>query len=219
MKIHCPDCHAVYNIAEAKVAGRKAKALCTKCGGKIVIEGPSGDAPSDPAPPDSETAGPDGAKGRTTKLGEFSVMGMAPKYPRYRNALIIVVVVLVLAGFLAGVHFGVKGARRTLEEIFQDPIHYIANLVFGPEKFELCGSFLDRNADRLAVLGKDLKYYPIKEETRLVKGRETAILLVRVQGSRATKDVAFQLEERQGKWVILDVVLDLGGGRQKRLFP
>lgn len=273
MKIHCPDCDAVYTISEHQITGRAAKVVCRKCGARFVIQGALGDSPApsesahdepqggpvvEPAPPERQGAGPSIAaspegpavkgggkeglaeaspasgpkpgaaeaplrkgpkEGPRSKLAEYSVFSMAPKYPKYRDPLIIIAVVLILVGLLAGVHFAVKGTTSSLDRLFRDPMQFFADMVFGSDKVALCTSFLDRHGNRLAVLGQDLKYYPIKEETRVLDGRETATLVIRVQGTGATKDVFFRLEERQGQWEILEVALDLGGGREQRLFP
>jgi hypothetical protein len=128
-------------------------------------------------------------------------------------------VVLVFVGVVVGVHFASHSAKSSFDRLLQDPIQTIADLILEPKKYELCASFLDRNPSRLAVLGQNLKYYPIKEAVRTRNGQETATVVVRVQGSRATKDVVFQLQERKGKWEIVGVVMDLGRGKQVILYP
>jgi predicted Zn finger-like uncharacterized protein len=229
MEIWCPDCGAVYTISEQKIPGRAAKAVCRKCGAKILIQGPSADIRTPPKVPNSEPQeslpsypGPtvsDKPISQGNKLSEFSVVSQSPTYPRYRDPLIIVVVILAFVGILAGVHFAARGTKNTLDRFFQDPIQTIANLILEPEKYELCASFLDRNASQLAVLGQNLKYYPIKEAVSTRNGQKTAAIVLRVQGTRATKDVAFQLQERKGNWEIVAVVMDLGRGKQQALYP
>ena len=231
MKVQCPDCDAVYTISDHRIAGPAAKALCPKCGARLAINKPSDnmtkpDGPSggesenavrraDPAPPAPQQSGYRGEN----RLAHGSVASLSPKIPKYRNPLIIIAVVLILAGFLAGVHFAVQGAKHSVDRFFEDPVAFVAGMVFGADKMKLCASFLDRHQDQLAVLGENLKYFPIREETRVSNGRETATVVIRVQGSRATKDVIFGLEERQGEWEIVGVVLDLGRGQHERLYP
>ena len=231
MKVKCPDCDAVYNISDYKIKGPAAKAVCRKCGAKIEINSPPGDttkqaAPSERKPEDTglapEPTPPEprlpGARPKS-KLAQYSVVSLSPKYPKYRDPLIILTVVLILVGLLAGVHLAVQGTKSSLDRFFQDPVQYVAKLVFGTDKMKLCTSFLDRNENRLAILGKDFRYFPIKEETRVSNGRETSTIIIRVQGTQATKDVIFGLEERNGDWEIVGVILDLGRGQQQTLYP
>lgn len=231
MKVKCPDCDAVYNISDHRIAGPAAKAVCSKCGASMVLKSPSGDVTSPAAPSDGkpEAAGlaaepaspaprPDGFR-RKSKVADYAVASLSPKYPKYRDPLIIVAVVLILVGLLAGVHFAVQGTKSSLDRFFQNPVQFVTNMVFGTDRMKLCASFLDRHEDRLAILGGDLKYFPIREETRVSNGRETATVVIRVQGTRATKDVVFGLEERKGEWEIVGVILDLGRGQQQTLYP
>jgi predicted Zn finger-like uncharacterized protein len=231
MKVKCPDCDAIYTISDHRIAAPAAKVLCPKCGARLAINKPSDnmtkpDGPSggesenavrhaDPAPPEPQQTRSRGQNGSAY----YSVASLSPKVPKYRNPLIIIAVVLILAGLLAGVHFAVQGAKHSVDRFFQDPVAFVADMFFGADKMKLCASFLDRNQDPLAVLGKDLKYFPIREETRVTNGRETATVVIRVQGSRATKDVIFGLEERKGEWEIVGVILDLGRDQHQRLYP
>jgi predicted Zn finger-like uncharacterized protein len=227
MKVKCPDCDAVYNISDHRIAGPAAKALCPKCGATIAIENPSGKTTGQAAVPGGkpEDAGPAAEPAptpglrRKNRLALYSVDSVSPKYPKYRDALIIVSVVLILIGLLVGVHFAVQGAKGSVDRFFRDPVRFFANMVFGADKMKLCASFLDRNQDQLAILGEDLKYFPVREETRVSGGREIATVVIRVQGTKATKDVIFGLEERKGEWEIVGVFLDLGRGQQQKLYP
>jgi predicted Zn finger-like uncharacterized protein len=230
MKIECSECNAVYNIPDHKVAGQAMKAVCKKCGANMVIDGTSGTVQVHQQEPDSESTRTPAREARasepklpetTKKVAEdSSVYSMSPPYPRYRNPLIIGTVILAFVGLLAVVYFAVRGTQRSLDELIQNPMQYIAGLIMGSEKYGLCESFLRHNEKQLAlVLGRDLRFFPVKEEVRVISGREMAIVVMRVQGSKATKDVVFRLQQHNDKWRILDVVLDLGTGKQKRLYP
>ena len=214
MEIRCPDCGAAYTVSEQKIPGRDAKAVCRKCSATITIRGSSEGKQAEP-----KTSAPDRSIRPADKLSKFSVLSLSPKYPRYRDPLIIIAVAVVFVGVLAGVHVVSKGAKSTIEGLMQDPMAYIANLILGSDKYGLCTAFLDRNTAKLAILGKNLKYYPIKEAVKTRNGRKTAAVVVRVQGTRATKDVVFQLQDRKGKWEIVSVVMDLGRGEQQTLYP
>ncbi|MBN1841738.1 MAG: hypothetical protein JW883_05590 [Deltaproteobacteria bacterium] len=182
-----------------------------------------------PGPESTQTsqskAGTSGLKtlraGSKMDQSEFTVASMSPGYPRYRNALIIGVVVLIFIGILSGAYLLIRDTGKTLQEFTRNPVEYVTSLIMGSEKYKVCKSFLARNEKRLAQLGlgEDLEFFLIKEEVRVINGQKTAIVTARVKGSKATRDVIFRLQKRRGDWKIQYVALELDKGEHKRIYP
>jgi predicted Zn finger-like uncharacterized protein len=56
MKVGCQQCGATYSVADEKVAGRKLKLRCKKCGEPIQVDGLTmGQAPAESQPPSAKT--------------------------------------------------------------------------------------------------------------------------------------------------------------------
>ncbi len=98
-------------------------------------------------------------------------------------------------------------------------MEYVAGLIMGSEKYEVCESFLHQNRMKSDELGEVVGFFPVREETRVINGKETTTLMARVQGARATKNVVFRLQKHKGEWEILYVALELAEGGQKKLYP
>lgn len=231
-KIYCPACKAAYVVADEKFTGSAMKAVCKKCGVKMIIDSESGKAQLQQEAPGSEptqtsqskasTSGPKSPKsGSKMAQSGFTVASMSPKYPRYRNALIISAVVLVFIGVLTGAYLLIRDTGKTLQEFTRNPVEYVTSLIMGSEKYKVCKSFLDRNEKRFAQLGfgEDLEFFLVKEEVRVINGQKRATVTARVKGSKATRNVIFRLQKRRGEWKIQYVALELGKGEYKRIYP
>jgi len=145
---------------------------------------------------------------------------ISPDYPKYRNALIIGSVVLVLVGFLTGVHFLAKGAKSAWQEFAQSPTKSFLKLIMGSEMYKTCETFLHDHEKYFALLGKGLKFFPIREEIRIANGEKTATVIFRAQGSKGRTDVVFRMQKRKGeKWQILYAAFDIGQDKHELFQP
>jgi predicted Zn finger-like uncharacterized protein len=240
MKFYCPACKTAYRIPDEKVSHPAMKTVCKKCGEKMVINRKSGTAQSAPYAPvlppesaadqevateatqicsDTAHASQPSASKPTPPKTTVSVASLASEYPRYRDALIIGSIILVLVVILASVHFLSKTVERSLQELTQNPIQYLTNLITESEMREVCKSFLRHNERRFARLGRGLKFSPVKEEISIVNGKKIAKVIARVHGSKDTRNVIFWLQKRKGRWRILSVALELGKGKYETLYP
>jgi len=231
-KIYCPACKAAYVVADEKFTGPAMKAVCKKCGVKMIIDRESGKAQLQQEAPGPEPTQTSQSKASTSGLktpragskmaqSEFTVASMSPEYPRYRNALIISAVVLIFVGVLTGAYLLIRDTEKTLQEFTRNPVEYVTSLIMGSEKYKVCKSFLDRNEKQLAQLGfgEDLEFFLVKEEVRVINGQKTATVTARVKGSKAARNVIFRLQKRRGEWKIQYVALELGKGEHKRIYP
>lgn len=148
-----------------------------------------------------------------------SVLSMSSKVPKHRNALIIGGTLLFLIVLFSGGYFLLRGIHISVGEFSRNPIHYLSNLFMGPEAYEVCAAFLRQNERKFSRFGRIEELSVLKTEVRSLNKRETAMVTVRVVGSKETRDVHFQLQKRNNTWSILSVVLDLGNGRFKMIYP
>ncbi len=227
MKIECPTCHAGYRVADDKVAHGVMNAVCKRCGAKMTIDGKSGAAllqgqdredgqERASVSPSFQDTGPS-----TPEKGEgvYSIASLSSKYPRYRDAFIVLGLVLVFAGILGGVHWAVKGTERSISDFIENPVGYIVSLVMDSETHTLCQAFVRQNERQFASLGRDLTFVSLEEDMRIVNGKKISRVVGIIQGSKASQNIAFRLQASDGTWEIIDVVLDLGQGKRKRLYP
>ena len=56
MKVVCDACHAKYQIPDERVAGRKLRIRCRKCGGAIIVRGDHGTGELQPSAPAASAA-------------------------------------------------------------------------------------------------------------------------------------------------------------------
>lgn len=241
MKLHCPVCKTAYAIPDEKLSGSAMKALCKKCGAKMVINGKSrtvraisAASASSPEPalhqepyrksaptpsPMSPASEPEAPKPTPLKPTP-SVASMSPEYPKYRDALIVVgSVALVLITLLAGSYLLTKGAETALQKLTQNPIEYLTNLITRPDTYEICEAFLRHNEKRFPELGHGLEFSPVREEIKVVNGKKTARVIIEVRGSKGTKNVLFRLKKRKDKWRVVSVALERGKGKYESLYP
>jgi hypothetical protein len=240
MKIHCPVCEKVYNIPSEKFSKPAIKAVCKQCHTQMLIDretgtataisetpsqateqhktqGSSSEIPGD-IPSGSQTSVEDIPEPRPTE-SKASVASMSPEYPRYRDAVIIVVAALILVMLLAGGYLFVRHSETVLQEFTRNPIKRLSNLINKYETYKTCESFLRHNKGLFRQLGTDLRFSLIKEEIRVSRGKKTARVIIRAQGSAETRNIFFHLSKRKGRWRITSVALELGRGEFKTLYP
>ena len=148
----------------------------------------------------------------------ISVASMSPAYPKYRNALIIGVVVVILLAVFGGGYFLIKGANSTFRELTQKPVSYLTNLINRYETYQVCESYIRRNERLFGELGREIRFSFAKEEVRIFNGEKTATVIVKAQGRMETKDVIFQLKQEKGEWRILYVGLERRNGQYRTLY-
>jgi predicted Zn finger-like uncharacterized protein len=240
VKLDCPVCKTAYAIPDEKLSGSAMQAECKKCGAKMIINGESRTAQAisaastspreaarhqeagrEPAPTLSTVfhASEPEAGRATPPKPVLSVASMSPEYPRYRDALIIGSVALILISLVAGSYLLMKGAETTLQEFTQKPIEYVSKLIRGPETYKICESFLRQSEKQFPDLGRGLQISRAREHIKVVNGKKTARVSIEVRGSKGTKNVLFQLKKRNGKWHIVSVALERGKGKYETLYP
>ncbi len=238
MNIQCPVCKAPYAIPEEKFSKPVIKAVCKKCSTKMIIDRdsktvqatpetesqvpgqvthpePSPGTSSSPMPPPSEEAA---FKPPLSQPG-MSVSSMSPEYPKYRDVLIIGIMIVILVIALVGGYFLIMRTETAFKKFSQNPIKYLANIANVYETYEICKSFLHQNEELFHPLGKDLKFSLIKEEVRVINGKKTARMMIKAQGNIETGDVFFVLQKYKRKWRIVSVALKLRNGGYKTLYP
>lgn len=234
MKIRCPSCDARYTVPEKKLSLPDVRVTCVKCGSKFPVgenieKNNMGEltgrktSDGDSALPakDSDRRRDDGAKGGIDE--ESSIMSLSPPYPKYRDPLIIAGVILFLLLAIGGIHWAVRGTERSVkgfvDNLLENPVAYVTKLMMGSHKTEMVETFLEQNARVLPELGKDLNITAYNERMGVLSGKKTAVIFVTVEGSRASRDMVFRLEEIDENWRIVEVNMHTGNGRQKRLYP
>lgn len=208
MKIRCPKCKSEYLVPDEKFTAPTMKAMCKNCGEEIIVQrvdekpaaGPPG--PNPPVYPDYA-----------------SVMDLSPPYPRHRDKLILGG---ALAGLLILLVFGywfLKGAGTFVSGFPEKPLRALTVLLTGKDVYEPCEAFLASNQDAFPQVGRILKVSPLKVETRSVNRQKTGTVLLKVRGSKATRNFLFRLTMDQRNWQITSVYVHMGGERYERLFP
>ena len=240
MKIHCPACNAAYTIEEERFSKPVIKATCNKCKTKMVIDRDSkrvqtmpepraqspkqatyrDSSPETPQTPSPVSPAPGEIAPESTPPGYGnSVASMSPEYPKYRDTLIIGIVILIFVMVLGGGYFLITRTEKTLQKFMDNPAMYLAKLANVYETYDVCESFLRNNKDLFRQLGQDLKFSIIKEEVRVTNGKKTAWVSIKVQGSADTRDVLFRLNKDKEKWYVDTVALKLPNGRHQILYP
>lgn len=149
----------------------------------------------------------------------FSVTSMSPPYPKYRDALIIGVVVVALLGVLLGGYFFTRGVGLTFPELSQKPFRSLTALRDRYKAYQVCESYLRRNEGLFRELGREIRFSVAVEEIRTLDGEKGMTLIFKAQGRTKTRDVIFQLKEEKGEWHILYVGLERRNGQYKTLHP
>lgn len=240
MKIHCPACNKAYDISEEKLSKPLVKAICKQCSTKMIIDRESrrvkmvspadsqiieettelessgeisGNVSKEPTALEQEPS-----KSPPSQISD-SVMGMSPKYPKHRDALIIGLVALFLVIVLAVAYLVLGRTQTAFREFTQNPINYLTRFINGYETYKVCESYLRRNQKLFRGLGRDLRFTVVKEEIRVLQGEKTARLLVKAKGHSGAQNILFQLKKRQGRWRIYYVGIELPDGSYQTLFP
>lgn len=201
---YCPECKRYMGSGFAANGGGDPATPCPHCG--AVVE---------PSRLAAATSGTDDA----VSGPDISVAAQSPGYPRYRNALIIVVFVTVVVGMLVGIHLAAKVFQQAVRDVFKDPVSGIMSMVIGSGRYEVCRRFMTRNSGRFAVLGSDFELLPLRQEVRVVNGTKTATIVARVTGSKGSGEVTFRLREDNGRWRVHRAALTTGDGREYGLYP
>ena len=147
-----------------------------------------------------------------------TVSSVSPAYPKYRNALIIGCVILVIMAVLWGGYLLTRGAGRSFEKLKQNPVEFITRLFKRLKTYEVCEAFLIQNQGRFPQLGENLQFYPTKQEFRVFNRDKTARTTIRVVGSAGPKNVHFLLKRRNGTWHINSVLLEHMNGTIEVLY-
>ena len=147
------------------------------------------------------------------------VSSLSPAYPKYRDALIIGSVILILILILVGGYFLTRGAKRPLREFIQKPVESLSALYAWSEAQKLCESYVHKNEKRFSHLGRHLKFSLIKQDIRLTDREKTARITMRVKGSLGINYVHFLLDKQTGSWRIISAILERKNGEYEKLYP
>ncbi len=240
MKIRCPGCNKAYDIPEEKLSKPLVKAVCKRCRTKMIIDRDSKTAKTVSTAdsqileetrelesfleiPGKVSKGPTASEQEPYESAPLqipsSVMGMSPKYPKHRDALIIGAVALFLVIVLAVGYLLLGRTQTAFREFTQNPIHYLTRFINGYETYKVCESYIRRNQELFRGLGRDLRFTVVKEEIRVLEGEKTARLFVKAKGRSGAQNVLFQLKKRQGRWRISYVGIELPNGEYETLYP
>jgi hypothetical protein len=150
----------------------------------------------------------------------ISVTSMSPEYPKYRDALIIGIVVCILAGVLIGGYFFTRGFDSSFREFTQKPLRILTSLTDRYEVYKVCESFLRRNEGLFLELGHEIRFSLDEEVMSVSNGEEkTMTMTFKAHGRTETKDVIFQLKTKNGDWRIIYVGLERRNGQYRTLYP
>jgi hypothetical protein len=147
-----------------------------------------------------------------------SVASMSPEYPKYRDALIIGVVIFMLVGVLAGGYFSVRGVDSTFREFTQKPLSLLTSLTDRYDVYKVCESFLRRNEGLFRELGPGIRFSLTEEEIFVSNGEKTMTVIFKAQGRTETRDVIFQLKEEKGEWAIQYVGFERRNGQYRTVY-
>jgi hypothetical protein len=140
-----------------------------------------------------------------------SVAAMSPKYPKYRNALIILLFVLVVLSVLLGIHLASKAVQKAVWDFVENPVSGIISAVTGSDRYETCREFVRQNQGRFAAFGENLELTPMRHELRVINGKKTATVVARVSGTRGSGNVTFELKKDNDRWQVREVRLHKSG--------
>jgi len=152
---------------------------------------------------------------------EFSVIGMAPGYPKYRDPLIKAIFILILIVVCAGAYFFIKGRDLSIPipGFKQNPFHFFTDLFFGDGTYKTCEAFMQENKDLFGDLGESIVLTPIRQEVRVVNRKKTARVIFRAKGSEGTGNLLFLLEKGKKGWGVVSVSSKTRGGGYQILYP
>jgi hypothetical protein len=148
-----------------------------------------------------------------------TVSSMAPEYPRHRNAIIVICLLVGLAILVGGAFFLAGKFKTSFDSFLENPHTLVTRFIKGFDTYTVCESFLMDNLERFPQLGKNPTFYPVKQEYRFDNRRRTAKTVMRLQSSAGQKSIYFYLEKRKGTWHINAVVLGHPDGTFETLYP
>ncbi|MBN2124340.1 MAG: zinc-ribbon domain-containing protein [Deltaproteobacteria bacterium] len=229
MKARCPECGTAYRLSDEEISEKGIRAICRKCGaGMILDEGPGGpDVPENTGPedgsfvlssdPDPET-GPWMMSPGLPRFGDTPVSSMSPPYPRHRDAVIIVVAVVLLVLILVGGYLALRGAGTGFEGLVRDQVGSLFHLVKGGEAYNACETFIREHKPLFSSLGDDLDLSFLKQETRFANQEATSKIMLNAQGDRGSGRVFFQLRKEGETWKVISAALE-EHGRFRTVYP
>ncbi len=147
-----------------------------------------------------------------------SVASMSPEYPKYRDALIIGVVVFMLVGVLVAGYFFARGVDSTFREFTQKPLSLLTSLSDRHDVYKVCESFLRRNEGLFRELGPGIRFSLTEDKINVSDGEKTMTVIFKARGRTETRDVIFQLKEEKGKWVVHYVGFERRNGQYRTVY-
>jgi hypothetical protein len=146
-------------------------------------------------------------------------MELSPPYPKHRDRIIFALAFVALLALVAGGYWLLRDAGDFVSGFPEKPLRALTGMLLGKEVTEPCKGFLARNRDAFPEVGRILKISPVKVEKRSVNREESATVVMKVRGVKATRDFVFRLQKQRGEWRITSVLVDMGGGRLDPVFP
>ncbi|MDP6179653.1 MAG: zinc-ribbon domain-containing protein [Desulfatiglandales bacterium] len=152
MNIQCPACKALYAIPEEKFSKPVIKAVCKKCSTKMIIDRdartvqttsetesqlpvkttfPTSSSETSGSPSRMPSASEEAAfESRPFQPG-MSVSSMSPEYPKYRDFLIIGIMIVILVIALAGGYFFIMRTETAFKKFSQNKVFFnFPNYIF-----------------------------------------------------------------------------------------
>ena len=202
MEIHCPRCGGTFSRHDENQGGPSHTAVCPACGGAVPATSFSVMS-TDAAPLPGESS------------FRF-VSDSAPRYSRLRDPLIIACVLCALAGLLAGGWYVTGKVQRSFSSFTAHPVGFVARLFKLTEPYDACTAFLRDNRDRFPHLEGTLTFTLLEQHIRIVDGKKTARLSMKVKGDTEVRHASFSLEKREGRWQVVSVELKSSTGDRTR---
>ena len=160
------------------------------------------------------------AKGDADASPKVPTVGaMSPEYPKHRDALILIVSILILIVIVVGGYFLVRGKSISLPKIAQEPFEFFRSLLRGGETYDVCSNFIRTHQDLFKELGGDLEWSVVTQEIRVVNNDKRARLIFKVKGNKIERLVYFLLRKYGDTWRINSVDMKTGPGKFERLYP
>jgi len=233
MKIRCPKCGTGYTIPDEKISSEPLRAVCKKCGAKIVIRKKSGSrgTPSQAVKPPARprkrpTPGAaaiqaEGKEPLEKQPGKPATPGRkkGPSYQKFGVAAVGGGIVVVIILVLVGIYYSGPPPEKPLAVPGQTQVESRKKLPGHPQTYGVCESFLRDRGKLLLQLGRITKVSPVKESLGMVDGRDAAKTVMIIQGSSGEKHAYFRLKKYEGKWRVTRVTLQHGKGELETLYP
>lgn len=147
-----------------------------------------------------------------------SVASMSPEYPKYRDALIIGVVVFIFMGVLAVSYFYMRGMDSTFRKLIQKPLSLVESLTDRHDVYRICESFLRRNKGLFRELGPEIRFTLTEDKVNVSDGKKRMTAIFKAQGRRERRDVIFRLKKKEGEWAIQYVGFERRNGQYRTVY-